>query len=267
MWRRRVGVALAMVALAVTPACGGDDDSTGSGGAESSPSERSSPSGSPDGEAASQAAEDAAAFGAALVEAQREAGSARVSGTLGRGAKITGVMRFTEDDAAFDMTMSGAGLGRGEARAIVVDDVLYVQVPGAGRKFIELDPKDPDNPVAGQFTDIDPSRTFAVFEAVTDLERLGTERVDGVRTTKYAVTVDTEKSLEAQGEDPSQAGSLPDQVTYTVWVDRADLVRRIVVGPEVGGVDLTFGEWGEPVHISAPPASRIQQLPGSTGSG
>ncbi|MDP9443389.1 MAG: LppX_LprAFG lipoprotein [Actinomycetota bacterium] len=212
---------------------------------------------------------DPAAFGAALFEAQLDAGSVHMEATLDGGGGQTfdmvGDMRLSTRNPALDMTMSGAGFGEG-GRFIVVDKRFYLKFPGLAprNKFVVIDPRDSSDPMAQSFGQmlraIDPSRSLAALKAITSLERVGEETVDGVETTEYAVTVDTRKALRAQGV-PVPPGQLPDEIDYRLWVDDDDLVRRFSFDLQGVSMQMTFSDWGEPVNITAPPRRLVTELP------
>lgn len=87
----------------------------------------------------------------------------------------------------------------------------------------------------------------------------GDEQVDGVRTRHYTATVRTadvrkELGLEADPDAPST-------MTYDVWLDEDDLIRKMSFTQ--GGADavLTASEWGEPVSITKPKSSELAEVP------
>lgn len=290
MRRRRLGTALAALLLLAAAACGGDDPSTASdsgddtSSAEGTPSDSASPTETPTETPTEEPTEEpsaspsegsdvaAATFGTDLIEAQLEAGSVHMEADIdaaGQTVEMSGDMSVTPGDVALDMTISGAGLGGG-GRFLLVDEVLYLkfEATGLGDKFLEIDPKDRSNPMAQSFGDllnsIDPSRTLAGFEAITKLKAVGQESVGGVETTKYAVSVDTEKAFAAQGIE-APPGPLPDQLDYTVWVDGDNLLRKFVFEQQGAVIEMTFSDWGEPVQIVAPPRSQITAFPQAPG--
>jgi hypothetical protein len=50
---------------------------------------------------------------------------------------------------------------------------------------------------------------------------------------------------------------MPKNLTYDMWLDDQDLLRRMQF--EVAGqtVDMSMSKWGEPVSIEAPPAGKV----------
>jgi hypothetical protein len=279
MRTKRLAAALAAVALLFTAACGdGESDAEtaasasatesadGGGSADAGETEPSEEPSDEPGADAGGSDVDPAAFGKKLVEAQIAAGTVHMEGTLGGAVTMSGVMDFAAGSPAMDMKMSGGQLG-GDARMILVDQTMYMQVPGTGMgdKFLKIDTSDPDSPLAKSMQSMDPSTSFRAFEAVTSLERVGQEKIAGVDTTHYKVTIDTARSLKAQGVDPRQAGALPDEVRYDVWVGEDNLARKMVTSREMGGLEVMLTEWGEPVQIEAPPPGQVQEMPTNRG--
>lgn len=269
---KRMGAALAAVTLLLTAACGDESGNDPDSAASPSVAEESasgeptqqSPSDEPSADKSEGADVDPRAFGRAVIEAQLEAGTVHMEGSFGQGVTMTGVMSLAGDEPAMDMKLSGAQVGGSGVHMILVDGTMYIQIPGSGvgNKFLKVDSKDmANNPLAKSLESIDPSRTFRAFEAITSLEQVGEDTVAGAATVHYKITVDTAKSLQAQGIDPSQAGALPPEIRYDLWVGQDDLVRKMVMGPEAGSVEMVLTKWGEPVQISAPPPGQVQEMP------
>jgi hypothetical protein len=259
---KRLGVLAASAALVLTAGCGG-------GTAEDNGADLTK-----------------ANFSSEVIKAQSAAETAHMQATIeaqGQKMAMTGDMQLAAkdtNDVAFDMSMTGAALG-GEARFILVDRVIYLKMPGLSQsdKYVKIDIGDASNPIAKMFDQmlgqIDPSKTFRAFDAITRLQDRGTQEIDGVETTHYTIEVDTQKALEAQGMTGQvPTGQLPKTLTYDVWVDGQHLVRRLRMNIQGSSVDMSLSQWGEPVDIQAPPAGEItsmrelmQQLGGGAPSG
>ncbi|MGH3366227.1 MAG: LppX_LprAFG lipoprotein [Nocardioidaceae bacterium] len=213
-------------------------------------------------------------FTSKVLAAQRQAETAHLEakiGAQGQEMSMVGDMDLSNDDVAFDLSLSGGAVG-GEARFILVDKIIYLKVPGLsqGGKFIKIDPADGSNPAAEMFSQmlsrLDPSKTFKAFDSIAQLKQAGTEEVDGVETTRYKVSVDTEKALKAQGLGGQvPPGQLPKTLEYDVWVDSDNLVRKLSTDVQGSSIDMTISEWGEPVDVAAPPSDQITEMPQMTG--
>ena len=174
---KRLGVLAASATLALTAGCGSGGSAVDNG-----------------------ADLTKANFAPEVIKAQTSAETAHVDATIeaqGQKMSMTGDMQMVKDDVAFDMSMTGAALGGG-AQFILVDRVIYLKMPGLSQtdKFIKIDTGDKSNPIAKMFDQmlgqLDPSQTFQAFDAITRLEKRGTQEIDGVETTHYLVAVDTQ---------------------------------------------------------------------------
>lgn len=246
---RRLGTSAAALMLAATAGCGG----TGSGEASTS-----------DGGDLTKAT-----FASAVSDAQTKAETAHLEADMtaqGQKLSMSGDMDMSKNDVAFDLSMTGASMG-GDARFILVDRVVYLRMPGLsqGDKFIKIDASKGGGPVAEMFdkmmSQLNPSQTFEAFDAITSLKEKGTQEIDGVETTHYTVTVDTQKALKAQGmADQVPSGKMPKTIDYDVWVDGDNLVRKLSMDVQGNQVDMRLSQWGESVDIAAPPKNQVTDM-------
>jgi len=191
--------------------------------------------------------------------------------TAGQVLEAEGDAQFDEDDPAMALRMQGPAFGTGVADVRLVDDAVYLSIPPLTQpgEFIKVDPNDPNDPLAanlGDLTDsLDPTGTFDAFDAgLREVTYVGEESVDGETLDHYRVKVDFEAASKAQGQ-PVIPG-VPKFVTYDIWVDDANLMRRIdfTLGSQVD-LTMTASEWGEPVTVKAPPPSKITKAPPQLG--
>ena len=95
------------------------------------------------------------------------------------------------------------------------------------------------------------------------------ESVDGVEARHYQVTVDTAKSLKASGLDKigglplkELLKSMPKQTTSDLWLDSDNLIVKMTSDATASSTyEIHYSSWGKSVHVSAPPASQVAQLP------
>jgi hypothetical protein len=207
-----------------------------------------------------------------VTEAQLDAQSARMEMEMdvaGQTVTMSGVVRGAEEltESAMQMEMEVPGAGQaGSIEMILLDGTLYMNMGSLTQgKYVTLDL---DDPSAEQFfgglqSQVNLAETTRMLEdSITSFEEAGSETVDGVETTKYVVTVDTEKFFDQQGglgELPPSV-DVPDSLTYTYWVDDEDLPVRVTTDMGgLGAMDMSFSDWGEPVEIEAPPAGQISK--------
>jgi predicted small lipoprotein YifL len=266
--RTRTLSAVAALALAFSlAACGGDEtpaadqpDPTTS--AESEPAESESADGStaPEEVAGGYDADELlTAMRAAVVEHESAHLTMEMSGQAGMRGE--GDVSYAGDSTTMQMMMTMPQLGQGEMEMRLVDGVMYLSMPPmtpAG-KFIEIDTDDPTSPFGdlGGITGGDPRSTFDALDAgLEDVTYLGEE--EGLH--HYSLTVDGKAAAKAQGQD---VGPMPDEVTYDLWVDDADRMRRVEMDLGQATMVMTMDDWGKPVRVEAPPARAVMQLPGT----
>ena len=186
-----------------------------------------------------------------------------------QGALITatGLVNYAADSPEMALKMTSASFGSGTIDLRLVDKVMYMSLPeGVGQtgKFYKIDLDDPNNPLGadlGNLTTFDPKSTFDTF--TTGLQKVvdvGEEDIDGEATTHYVLTTDTTKIKKTLPK--SQRMGFPDSLTYDVWLDSENRVRKLVADmPGSGQLTMKMSHWGEPVDISAPPAKRVVTFP------
>lgn len=273
--RLRAAAGAATVLLALT-ACNSDTSPAADTAPESEAPTSQSPSETPSAEP-SEETPDAASGGydadelvAAMSAAVLDKRSAHLTMTMeqgGQSMKAEGDVSYAGDTTAMQLAMSAPQLG-GDLELRLVGRTVYLSVPPLTPKgkFLKIDTDDPNSPFAdlGGFTESDPLATFEDFDAgLEEVTYLGEEDVDGETLHHYVLTVDTKKAAKVQGQ-PVPEG--PAKVTYDLWIDDADLMRRIEFSEGGGGMTMQLDKWGEPVTVKAPPASAIVKTPTLPGA-
>ena len=102
-----------------------------------------------------------------------------------------------------------------------------------------------------------------VVKAAEELGKLGKEAKDFTEPAK------AQKQRWQKG--------MPDTITYDMWLDDSDLMRRIefdlgaMMGQQgsggAGGMVMTMNDWGKPVTVKAPPAKDLVEMPGGASQG
>ncbi|GGJ19197.1 LppX_LprAFG lipoprotein [Streptomyces brasiliensis] len=109
-----------------------------------------------------------------------------------------------------------------------------------------------------------------------DVKKVGTETVDGVKTTHYKGTVtldelrkamkggdkDTRESREKSLQQYEKMGA--DKITMDMWVDGSDHAKQFRMNSDTGNgpldMTITFLDYNKPVTVKAPPASQTVDL-------
>lgn len=274
--RSRSLAALAAGALLLAPlaGCGSDDDTKGadskaSTSASSSPTASATSEDAADDDAATDDADDSGDVGtpaaagerltkenlvATMVAAMREKKTAHMEMELGSAVGASADLRY---GATTDMKMSMTQ-GNMEITVILVDGVMYMR-QGAGAKYLKIDKDDPAlSGLVDNLGSMSPEASVSAMKgALKKVEYAGTAKVEGDEVHKYLVTADTSAVADQLGSAPG-ASDLPKTITYTMFVDDDNLMRRIDMTVSGQDIRMTVGKWGEPVDIKAPPASQVQ---------
>jgi hypothetical protein len=192
------------------------------------------------------------------------------------------------------MTMTGmqvAGQDVGTLTALITPQAMYVKMPmladQLGKPWFELkfsDIKAASGLDFGQLTSqaqqMQPAQYIEQLAASGDVRAVGTETVNGIRTTHYSGSVSIEESLSHYSEAMRrQLETTMKQSGFTgsdidVWLDDKGLVRRVrssaVGGKGTFSLSMDVLAYGVPVDVTPPPASQVADLgqlatAGSTG--
>ena len=139
-----------------------------------------------------------------------------------------------------------------------VDGEQYYYLEGRDGTYLWY--RDTSSDSRPQFT-LDPSTLLDELRPAGGFEEIGTERVDGVETTRFQATAPRRTPL-----PDLDIGIVGDTITsLEVWVDHDGLVRRLDVAttdvdPATGdaavdtsSVSIRFSDLGAPITIEAPP--------------
>ncbi len=277
--KRWTALAAVAVVLAGLSGCGGDaetvaDETPATPSASSQPVEADDEESEAAQEETSAPAEqsggyDAQELLAAMKAAVAENETSHITMVAGgaQGMKGEGDVSYAGDTTAMQMTMQMPQLGSGSMEMRLVDGVMYMAMPPMTPKgkFFKIDTNDPNSPFGdlSSITQGDPLATFDAFDAgLEEVVYVGAEDVDGEEMDHYVLTVDAKKASRAQGT-PVPPGAK--EISYDLWIDDEDLMRRMQFDEGRGGMTMTMSDWGKPVTVKAPPASAIMQIPGMTG--
>ena len=286
--RRRWAGLLTAGALGLTlAACGGGDDTAGTTtdsaatgaaqDADQSTAEEGTGTTEAETEAAGEVAEgeevDVQEFLAMLKSPGEEKLSTytldMVMNMVGQEMTMGGKADLADGAPAFDIEMTMPGMG--DAHMILADGEVYMSMPGITDegKFMQV-PKEQLGDAAAQLDEVDITSTWDAWdEGAQKVVYVGEDDVDGQPMRHYEITVDSAAALDAAGQTGEDAAAasemLGDEITYDVWVDDDNLMRKIAFELEGMVSEITTDNWGEPMDISAPSADEIQQ--GAPGAG
>lgn len=99
-----------------------------------------------------------------------------------------------------------------------------------------------------------------VFEHAKSVTDLGFDEIDDAKVKHYEVVVDTAEAMEVSPQLQQQfdelGSDMPDELTYDVYVDEANRIRRTTTEISAGGmkaeIDIVIKPSGEPIVIEVP---------------
>src|SRR6478736_6465821 len=234
--RRIAAAAIVLPAVLGVAACGKSETPAPATGQ----TQASSAAATSDAPAAGQPYKDKASFVAAMKAAGKNATTAHVTMAMdaaGQKIAITGDTKVDANNPAMKMTMDmGPSM---KLDMVLVDKKVYMKgFPGlAAGKWAVIDSSSTLGKQLSQSLDqADPTKMYDQFgAAVQDVKYVGEDTVDGEKTWKYDLTLDT-AAMQAQ---------LP-AATFDLSGVKAE---------------MTMSKYGEPVDITAPPAADTVKAP------
>jgi hypothetical protein len=215
-----------------------------------------------------------------------KAGSASFQGRStqdagGPGSSITfdGAFDFGQRGGEYSASLSAFGVpGEEKVRGLFVDGAIYLGIdalkgqPGfeatpAGIEWLKLDPAFLG---VSQIAQRNPSVGVDALRGVTgNVEKVRTEKVRGVRTTRYRVTLDLQKAVSSAPADDRErvrasVGALgAERIRAEVWIDTKGRLRRVrlrLAGDSVsnpGSVAFEFSDLGATFTATRPDPSTV----------
>jgi hypothetical protein len=174
--------------------------------------------------------------------------------------------------------------------SVITGTVLYMRSPAfqqltGGKQWVKLDL----GKIAaqrgidiGSLLNTSPTPTSALAYlggSSGDVEKVGTEKVQGVDTTHYRVTVDLARAAShAKGTAKQSLKRLMQtsgvkKVPEDVWIDDKGYVRKVVYDTAGGGggqkarVTMVLHDFGPKVPIQPPPKGSVVDIMGKIGAG
>ena len=184
-----------------------------------------------------------------------------------------------------EISRNGQTVPGGKGQAIFTGDVLYAKVPqlaqfvSGGKPWVKIDLNQMAQRtgfdvrgLVDQVQKVDPAEQTKMFTGSKDARRVGTESVDGVRTTHYAGSVTVEDALNRLDAQARQKVGkwLPKdrangKITFDLWTDGDNLPRKIVsktneARGDNSAVTVVYSDYGESVTVNPPPSDQVGQL-------
>ncbi|WP_417556192.1 hypothetical protein [Microbacterium sp.] len=256
LWKR----ALATTTIALVAGFGMTACSTGDNGSTTTKTTQSQTEQAPKASGV-MTADD---FTQRMNDAQYKAGSAHFTQSTevsGQKLETSGDMVLNKDAAKMRMSMSMPG----GMEIRIVDGEVYMNLGQLTENKFFKAPKDGSNPIFAQLdqslSQADLGKQLEVFRAALKDFKAdeGADTIDGVKTTKYTLTLDTKKMLASSAtEVPAEAlKQLGDTVTYELYAGPDDLPRRMVMNMAGTAMTMDFSQWGSAAEVTAPSADQI----------
>ncbi|MFD0316699.1 LppX_LprAFG lipoprotein [Streptomyces flavalbus] len=239
-----------------------------------------------DGDGDSPKMEPAAAVAAAAKSAEEITSLRyRMTGEVPDAGEVEGEAAMSIDPLAMDMEMSVDGATASESGKVeirLVDQVMYIgggaemakEMDGKSWMKMDLSALGEENPLnelgAGQAGQ-NPNAESSFLADAEDVEEVGTETVEGVKTTHYKGTVTLDqlrkankgegKALREQREKSIEQYEKMgvDALDMDLWIDGEDRAKQVRMQGDTdsGQLDMTitFLEYNQPVEVEAPPAA------------
>jgi hypothetical protein len=208
-------------------------------------------------------------------------------------ANATGVVGFRDRSVDLGLHMAIPGAGTIRMREIMVWPVIYMHSPLFsaalhGKQWIRLDMAKLERANGVNLNALtstgsnDPTEMLQTLESESDsLRNLGGATVRGVPTVHYRAVIDLAKAAQnapaavraaVKKSDARLIAMLgTDKMPMDVWIGQDKLVRRIAYRMAIPvastgdtmkmDVQLDIFDFGVPVHVTAPPAREVAELP------
>ncbi|WP_246178930.1 hypothetical protein [Actinomadura decatromicini] len=172
-----------------------------------------------------------------------------------------------------------------KGQALLTDNVLYAKVPqlarfvSDGKPWVKIDLNQLGQQtgfdmksVVDQIQQVDPAEQTKMFTGSKDARRVGTETIDGVKTTHYTGTVTVQDALNRLDADARQKVEkwLPKdrangKINFDLWTDGDNLPRKLVSKAsdkqgDSGTVTVRYSDYGTSFKVNPPPSDQVGQL-------
>lgn len=192
--------------------------------------------------------------------------------TLAMSMKMTALDQGAEGTAEIRLVDKAMYIGGGPEAAKEMDGKRWIKFDLSGTGVDEQ----MNQMGSASQADKNPATESTFLTGAKDVEKVGTETVEGVKTTHYKGTVtlaDLEKTIGDEGEATREKRQKSleqyekmgvDKLTMDMWVDGDDRTKqfRMRADADKGPLDMTFTFLGvnEPVKVAAPPAAEVADL-------
>ncbi len=151
---------------------------------------------------------------------------------------------------------------------VMVDQNIYMKMSMLGNKYIKMSLADLAKTSGQDLTQLmDPSKQLErQMSAITKVVYVGDEDVSGVKTRHYTATMDGEAAVKLSGQSLPSSATLGKAIPMNLWLDEQNRPKKMAMDMTIGDKDSmkmvgTMSKYGEPVTVTAPPASEVTTMP------
>ncbi len=187
------------------------------------------------------------------------------------------------------MSMGGQSMPIGAIQVVYLDKVIYMksaqlsQATG-GKPWIKMDlGKEAQqsgfnlDALMNQSQQINPAEQTKMLTASKDARQVGTETINGVKTTHYTGSITVAEAMaKLDAKTRAQLKKVYEEVgatkiNFDLWADGQQLPRKLTTKVAIPQGSTTntiiYEDYGSPVNVSAPPAGQVGDFRGLSGGG
>jgi hypothetical protein len=187
------------------------------------------------------------------------------------------------------MGMGGQSMPIGAIQVVYLNKVIYMksaqlsQATG-GKPWLKLDlGREAQqsgfnlDALMNQSQQVNPAEQTKMLTASKDARQVGTETINGVKTTHYTGSITVAEAMnKLDAKTRAQLKKIYDQagatkIHFDLWADGQQLPRKLTTKLDIPQGNTTntiiYEDYGAPVHVSAPPAGQVGDFRGLSGGG
>lgn len=209
-----------------------------------------------------------------LTQAMTTRHSVHMAMSMGSAMSMSADAAFANSQPKMAMTMQLVEAGKKvSVHERLIGKAAYVSIPGVtpAGKFFKITASTPElGAMMSSISGLNPDKLSASFAGdVKSLKYEGNATIDGTTVHKYAVKVDGRSALKTLGGVASatkqELSQIPATIEETLYLNSDNTMRRATMSLNGQKVTVDMTRWGEPVSVSAPPASQIAPYTGFSG--
>jgi len=186
------------------------------------------------------------------------------------------------------MSMGGQSMPLGGLQTVYLNKVVYIKSPqlsqlAGGKTWLKLDlGKQAQqsglnlDALLNQSQQVNPAEQTKMLTASKDVRQVGTETINGVKTTHYSGSMTLSEAmakLDAKTRQQlqkvyTQAGAT--KIYFELWADGQQLPRKLTTKLAVPQANtsstMIYEDYGAPVSVHAPPADQVGDFSGLRGA-